>query len=54
MVLALTACKSKAAKEAETLINAIGEVTAESEAAVTGRELSGSGRGQEVPGYRED
>ena len=34
MVLPLTACKSKATKEAETLIEAIGTVTAESEEAV--------------------
>ncbi len=38
MVLALAGCKSKAAKEAEALINAIGEVTADSEAAVTAAE----------------
>ena len=38
MVLALAGCKSKAAKEAEALIDAIGEVTAESEAAVAAAE----------------
>ncbi|MBR4743993.1 MAG: hypothetical protein IK082_07375 [Oscillospiraceae bacterium] len=38
MALALTACKSSAAKSAEALIDAIGEVTAESEAAVAAAE----------------
>ena len=38
MALALTACKSSAAKSTEALIDAIGEVTAESEAAVKAAE----------------
>ena len=38
MALGLTACKSSAAKATEALIDAIGEVTAESEAAVTAAE----------------
>ena len=38
IALALTACKSEAAKSAEALIDAIGEVTTESEAAVAAAE----------------